>query len=226
MEEVSRGQALQVAGRVAMQVRWDDINGDRLQRDVLELSSEEFGKRFTDFLKNGARMIIGDPRFVPTKPFDPAEFLGSGWTIWRGPIDGDGLSGEEDVDLRSGTLPEVELSKIIFETCLQAGENSITGEEKLRQLKKKPEFIRFGGNVFLGLWLDYQANKENSVLEWIYRNFKISYLDFFGLILRGPLGDRRVLVLNRNDDGKWYWYCPWLGTQWVASGPSVVGCAS
>ncbi|MDO9231025.1 MAG: hypothetical protein Q7U36_00905 [bacterium] len=40
------------------------------------------------------------------------------------------------------------------------------GEEKLRRLKEeKPEFIRFAGNVFLGLWLDYQANKENSILE-------------------------------------------------------------
>lgn len=226
MKTVSRGQALEVAARVGTQVSWDEIDGDRLQKNVINLSPEEFGKRFTAFLKNGGRFIIGDPKSVLTQSFNPAEFLGKGWATWKGPIDGDGLTGEEDIDPRSLALSEIELARFVFETCLRADEKSIKGEEKLRRLKEeKPDFIRFGGNVFLALWLDYQANKENSILEWFYRNFKISYLDFFGQILRYPGGDRDVLCLYRYDDGEWHWRYYWLGIAWNADGPSA-GCAS
>ncbi len=57
---VSRGQALQIVGRVGTQVGWDELNGDSLQRDIIDLSPEEFGKRFTAFLKNGGRFIFGE----------------------------------------------------------------------------------------------------------------------------------------------------------------------
>lgn len=225
MKEVSRGQALQVAARVGTQVNWDTIDGDHLQTEVINLTPEEFGKRFTTFLRNGCRVII-DPKSFLTKPFDLAGFLGKGWAIWKGPIDGDGLSGEEDVDLRSLTFTEIEFAKFLFETCLKEGETSITGEEKIRRLKEeKPNFIRFGGNVFLGLWEDYQANKENSILEWIYRNFKIRFMDFPGLILRNPSGNRKILGLRRDGDGRWYRRYGWLDNQWNADDPSA-GCAS
>jgi hypothetical protein len=222
---VSRGQALEVAARVATQVRWDDLDGDSLQTKVIDLTPEEFGKRFTAFLNNGCRIIIGDPKSLLIKPFDPAGFLGKDWVVWRGPVDSNGLSGEEDIDPRSMALTEVELAKFVFETCLRAGEKSITGEEKLRRQKEKPDFIRFGGNVFLGMWLDYKAYKENSILEWLYRNLGVTFMDFMGQILRHPNGSRNALYLYRNDDGEWYWDYSWLDRQWSASFPSV-GCAS
>lgn len=223
---VSRGQALQVAAWVGMQVNWDEVDGDRLQTKVIDLTPEEFGRRFTAFLQNDCRLIFGDQKSILTKPFDPAGFLGKGWTIWKGPIDGDGLSGEEDIDPRSLAMTEVELAKFVFETCLRSGEKSIIGEEKLRWLKEeKPEFIRFGGNVFYGLWLDYKANKENSALEWLHRNFGVTFMDFLGLILRGPYGDRDALYLCRRGDGGWYWRYDWLDRQWDADSPSA-GCAS
>lgn len=226
MKTVSRGQALQVASRVGTQINWDELDGDRIQREIIDLSPEEFGKRFTAFLKNGGHFIFGEPKSFLTQPFNPADFLGKGWTTWRGPADGDGLSGEEDIDSRSLVLSRIELAKFVFETCLKAGEKSIKGEEKLRRLKEeKPDFIRFGGNVFLGLWLDYQANKENSILEWFYRNFKISFMDFFGQILRGPGGYRGALYLSRGGGGKWDWSYGWLGSDWHAAYPSA-GCAS
>ena len=226
MKTVSRGQALEVASRVGTQVNWDELDGDRLQKEVIGLSPEEFGARFTTFLKNGCRFIFGEPKSFLTKSFNPAEFIGEGWTIWKGPADGDGLAGEEDMDKRSLALADVELAKFVFETCLRTKEKSIKGEEKLRRLKEeKPDFIRFGGNVFLGLWLDYQANKENSILEWFYRNFKISFMDFFGQILRDPDGDRDVLYLFRDGDGEWRWHCRWLEDEWGAARPSA-GCAS
>ena len=221
MKTVSRGQALQVAARVGTQVSWDELDGDRLQTAVIDLSSEEFGARFTAFLKNDCRFIFGEPKSFLTKPFNPAEFIGKGWTIWKGPIGGDGLSGEEDQDLRSLALTEIELASLFFETCLKKKEKLIKGEEKLRRLKEMPNFIRFGGNVFLGLWLDYQANKENSVLELLYRTRKIKYMDFFGLVLRSPYGRRRVLCLPRDDDGEWNWDYYGLDRDWGAGSLSA-----
>jgi hypothetical protein len=167
------------------------------------------------------KFITGDPKSILIKPFDLAEFIGNDWSTWKGPADGDGLSGEKDIDSRSLSLTEVKFTDFLFETCLNEGESSISGEEKLRRLKEKTEFIRFGGNVFLGLWEDYQVNKKNSVLEWLYHNYKITYMDFMGQILRVPLGYRNVLYLYRSDSGEWHWHCHWLGDRWDAGNLSV-----
>ncbi|PIR92227.1 hypothetical protein COU01_02985 [Candidatus Falkowbacteria bacterium CG10_big_fil_rev_8_21_14_0_10_44_15] len=162
---------------------------------------------------------------IQMKSFDPGTFLGESWTIWKGPIDGGGLSGEEDIDPRSLALSQIEITKFLFETCLKTGENWITGEERLRRLEEKPSFIRFGGNVFLGLWLDYQANGRDSALEAIYRSRGIKFLAFFGLVLRSPEGRRAVLCFCRFGGGKWDWHYLWLVYQWNAYRPSA-GCAS
>lgn len=225
MKKVSRGQVLELVARFATQIDWGRLYGDRVQKEIIELTPEEFGKRFTAFLNNGCRVIVGQPKSLLTQPFNPAEFIGKDWKTWKGPIDGDGLSGDEDIDPRSMILTEVELAKFIFEACILAGEKSITGEEKLRRLKEKTEFISFGGSVFYALWLDYQNNKENSILEWFYRNFGVTFMDFMGQVLRNPRGHRHVLYLDRRGTGKWDWRCPWLDSQWLAGHPSA-GCAS
>ena len=169
---------------------------------------------------------LSAPISIMTKPFDPEGFLGKGWKTWKGPIKGSGLSGEEEIDPRSLNFFEIEIAKFIFETGLREGEESIPGEEKLRRLKdEKPGFIRFGGNVFLGLWQDYQASKENSVIEWLYRDQKIGFMDFFGQILRNPTGTNQALCMFRRGNGNWRWDCYWLQNAWIASRPSV-GCAS
>lgn len=162
------------------------------------------------------KIVSGEPRVVLTKPFNPAKFLGQGWTTWKGPVDGDGLSGEEDVDCRSLALSEIDLSVISFEICLVG-----CGEEKLRRLKDRPELIRLGANVFLGLWSDYQVDKENSALEWLYEAKKITYLDFFGTVLRGPRGGRHVLCLCRRGS-EWNWFFSWLDLDWSVGHPSAV----
>jgi hypothetical protein len=69
--------------------------------------------------------------------FNPETLLGKGWSIWRGPADGDGLQGEEQQDSRSLALQEVDLSQVLFETNLKPDEFRIVGEEKLRRLKEK-----------------------------------------------------------------------------------------
>jgi len=55
---VSRGQALQISARVATQVNWDELDGEKVQNEIISLTPGEFGNRFTAFLKNGARVIV------------------------------------------------------------------------------------------------------------------------------------------------------------------------
>ena len=218
---ISSGQMRSLVASFIIDTPWDEMKVD--VQPFIELPAEQRGKMFATFIANQFHVSAGAvPRLFLAKSFNPSEFLGEGWTIWKGPNDGDGLSGEEDIDLRSGDLTEINSASFIFETRLKEGEKSITGEEKLRRLKEeKPEFIRFGGNVFLGLWEDYQTSKENSILEWLYRTFGITFMDFPGLVLRLPDGGRYVLCLRRGDDGAWRWFYYWLGRRWRTDGPSV-----
>jgi hypothetical protein len=211
----TRGQVTELIARFAAKVNWDKLESDKLQKQVIDLQPDELGRRFTEFLQNGCWSNFGEPKSFQTKPFDPAEFFGNKWSIWKGPVGGAGLSGEEDIDSRSPT-GEIDVSKIIFETCLNGGEASVKGEEKLLRLKAKKDFIRFGAGIFAGLRSDYQANKENSGLEFLYHSQEIRYLDFFGIILRNPNGNRCVPYLYRNDDGEWFWLCNWLVNDWDA----------
>ena len=223
MRPITIDQSHQLMAVLATNVNWKKLDFNMLQ-DAIIRDPKGAGKRFTEFLENGGR-FFNKIKSVLTKSFNPAKFIGKDWAIWRGPANGGGFSGEEDIDPRSLVFTQIEIDKFIFETCLRENETPVTGEKKLLRLKAKPDFVRFGGNVFLGLWLDYQDNKENSILECLYRNHKISYLDFFGTILRHPRGDRFVLCLYRRDDGEWYCDCRWLVQDWSACHLSV-GCAS
>lgn len=55
---VSRGQALEISARVATQVNWDELDGERQQAEIINLTPAEFGSRFTAFLKNGGRLQL------------------------------------------------------------------------------------------------------------------------------------------------------------------------
>jgi len=222
MKTVSRGQALEVSARVATQVDWEQLDGGKLQDDVISLPPEEFGRRFTAFLKAGARFILGGLK-IATAPFDPAKFVGENWTFWKGPKDGNGLEGEEKRDKASAALTEVDFDKADLLACLEKGESSITGEKKLIRLKKSGRIL-FGVNVFAGLWQDYQScqNKAESVLEKLYQQKGITYIDFFGDLLRDPRGGRYVLYLFRRADGRWRWGCRWLGDDWDVQDVSAV----
>jgi len=211
---VSRDQALEVAGRFATQTDWSQLDGQKLQDEVINLSPEEFGRRFTAFLKAGARFIFGGLK-VATAPFDLKRFLGENWAFWRGPKDGDGKHGEEERDRASMALTEVDFEKVNFLTCLEESESSIKGEEKLVRLRKL-NCTLFGTTVFAGLWQDYQScqNKADSVLEKLYQQKGITFISFFGDILRRPGGDRCVLYLYRYDDGSWCWDYSWLDNDW------------
>lgn len=190
---------------------------DSLDAAVLQTSiigdPKRAGAEFTRFLQNGCRLLTGSLKVIP-RPFDPAIFpgLGEGWRLVP-----------EEHDTRNDQLTEVDFETVDFTTGLEEGETSITGEEKLRRLKAG-NYIRLGASVFHVLWLDYQARKENSVLENLYRLRKLSYLDLFGDVILAPDGDRHVLDLCRYD-GRWGWSVSWLDDDWDASDVSAVSQA-
>ena len=155
-----------------------------------------------------------------TTLFDPSAFIGKGHSIWRGPLEGDGLLGEEEQDARSLLLTEVDFTKVTFETALRDGDPVITGEEKLKRLVASG-VIRLDDGIFLALWNDYQKNKAESVLESLRKEKRFTYLDFFGTILRDPNCHRCVLYLY-HAAGEWRWRTGWLDHGWLADVRSVV----
>lgn len=151
-----------------------------------------------------------------TTPFNPTQFLGEGWSIWRGPADSDGLSGDEEQDERSLALAKMDLSKVRLETCLW-GEASISGEEKLRRLKAAGH-IRLDAKIFQILW----ENKDKIPESWKEKiNGNTRYIFFDGTTLRGPEGGRYILCLYWSG-GEWRRYCSWLEFDWFDSSPSAV----
>lgn len=155
-----------------------------------------------------------------TTPFNPAEFIGIGWSIWRGPADGDGLSGEEDQDERSLALKEIGPAKILLETCLQ-DEKSITGEERILRLKGAGR-IRLDAAIFQVFWKNKPLIPEHFKKK-IQGN--ATYIFFDGTPLRSPDGGRYTLYLCFEGGrwcGRWYWRCSWLGNDRSVHNPSAV----
>jgi len=145
--------------------------------------------------------------------FNPEEFLAEGWDV-------------VEQDERALALAQMDFAQVQFVTCLKEKETSIEGKGKLRRLKEEQlSLIRHGGNQFLALWQDYQKNGADSVLEWLRKTKGITYLDFFGLILRSPRGHWYVLCLYWLG-GSWHWRCYGLDEGWRDRDFSVVSPAS
>ncbi|MBU3925971.1 hypothetical protein KJ763_02290 [Patescibacteria group bacterium] len=139
-----------------------------------------------------------------SQPFDPEKFLGEGWKI-------------AEQDERSLALDEIDLTKIQFETCLKPNESRITGEEKLKRLKKDGH-IRLDAKIFQTLWENQHLIPE----KWKEKiNNNICFIFFDGTVLQGPGGDRNVLFLYWHDGG-WHWDYSWLERAWHIDDPSAV----
>lgn len=136
-----------------------------------------------------------------TKPFNPAEFIGEGWSFWRGPMDGNGLEGDLEQDSRSLELTEVDFSKILLETCLKDGENYTSGDERIERLIKA-ERILLDLGVFKTLW-DNKASIPARFKEKTKGN--TTFIFFDGQTLRSPFGFRSSLCLYLLDGGVWRW---------------------
>ncbi|OGM97901.1 MAG: hypothetical protein A2735_02990 [Candidatus Yanofskybacteria bacterium RIFCSPHIGHO2_01_FULL_41_21] len=221
MGKITLDQSHAIMAALATNTDWStiDFDGaglqDRVMRDMAGA-----GQQFTTFLRNGARVIVGEPRIIPidrSKPFNPAEFIGAGWTIWRGPADGDGLSGDEEQDLRSLALAQIDLSAIVLKSTLKPGETAVGGEEKLKRLKVSGE-IRLDAGAFKALW----DNRELLPARFKEKtNGNTTYIYCDGTVLRSPRGFRCVLCFYFFD-GAWSWRCRWLGDDWGVGRPSAV----
>ncbi len=203
------------------EVAYDDVPCETAQ-NIVKGDHNWFASQFVKFLVNGCQFIFGGLKVV-CAPFDPVKFINNNWSFWKGSKDGNGLDGEEERDKASFALTEVDFVKADLLTCLEKGESSITGEEKLIRLRKLGRPL-YGTTQFMGLWQDYQSCQDtaDSKLEKLYQQKGVTYIDFFGDILRSPGGSRRVLYLYRGGDGLWSWRHGWLGLRWSGHNFSAV----
>jgi hypothetical protein len=219
MKPATHRQTKDVAIRV-LNLNPELIDGEAIQKGTEGCSVEDIDRRLIAFLNNGLHFIMkGQGTLIVdrTKPFGPTKFIGGGWTIWRGPKDGNGLTGEEEQDARSLARTEIDFAKMLFTSCLKDGETSITGEEKLaRHLAMK--HVRPDAKV----GQDLLEEKNQTTLEWLYKTFGITWFELPGTVLRSGYGDRYFLYLCRGGNGRWRWSCGWLGGDRNAEAPSAV----
>jgi len=202
MNTITTGQQFEMGKLVAEKLGAMKADGEEIQ-SAIKSSDHPF---WSDLVKHFSSQKAGILVIDRTTPFNPAEFIGSGWTIEI-----------EEEDERSLALTEVDFSKIRLETMLKKGETSINGEEKLKRLKEAGH-IRLDAKVFQTLWKDKTLIPES----WKKKmNGNTTYIFFDGTILRIPSSGRCVLCLCW-DDGGWRWGCYWLGDDWGGCGPSAV----
>jgi len=195
--------------------------------DVRDANYEGFTPEKRDQIRQlfGLKPLIETPKseskIIPinrSTPFDPATFIGAGWTIWRGPADVNGLEGDEERDLRSVTLTQLELDRIQLVTCLKKNEKVTTGEERLKRLTADGR-IRLDENAFKAFW----DNREQLPSRFKERvNGNIQFIFFDGVVLRSPRGRRYALCAYFGSDGAWDWDCDWLDGGRRVSSPSAV----
>lgn len=134
-----------------------------------------------------------------SKPLNPAEFIGNGWTI-------------VEQDERSLTLTKIDLTRVRFEDCLRKGEIMIGGEERFRRLKQTGH-ICLDAKIFQSLWENKQSIPEN----WKEKiNGHIRFIFFNGTVFRHPDGDRYLISL-RWRNGEWRRGYDRLGIDWTVN---------
>ena len=183
----------------------------------------EAGEQFTLFLKNRAQVLIGKVETISidrTAPFNPAEFIGAGWSIWKGPADGAGLEGEEDQDARSLALTTLDVTHLRLETALRGEETSIFGEEKLKRLNAMTGIIRLDAGIFQTFWRNQHLIPERFKAP---TNDNTTYIFCDGTVLRSPNGFRCVPYVYWNAGFReWRWSCDGLGDHFSSNNPSAV----
>lgn len=199
-------QGLQGLLSLAVNVDWEAVDSDIFQTSVIE-DPIEAGKQLTAFLKDRAKMLIGEIKSIVidrSKRFNPAEFIGAGWTI-------------EEEDERSLALTELDITSVRLEHMLKSGEEWVKGEDKLTRLKDAG-YVRLDAGIFLTLW----QNQHLIPTSWKeLTNGNTTFIYFDGTILRDSDGRRCVLCLCWRG-GQWDWVVRWLDYRWRARRPSAV----
>ncbi len=76
---VSPEQRMEIASRLVTQVDWTELDGDKIQREVISLPPKEFGRRFTAFLKAGINLTSGTGLTVGSFKIAPITHDIHGW---------------------------------------------------------------------------------------------------------------------------------------------------
>lgn len=207
MGQITLDQSHQILATLAVNTDWADIDfANSGLQDLIIRNPKEAGRQFTAFLKNGARLIVGMVISIIRGRFNPAKFIGDGWSIQS-----------DETDARSTALTELDLTKVQHVTMLKDGETYIKGEEKLKRLKKDGR-IRLDADVFYTLWTNQHLIPE-SWKEPINGNTHSIFFD--GTVLRDSGGSRCVLCLYWGD-GQWDWSVVWLDYDWCDDSLSAV----
>lgn len=203
---IAIGQSLNLFSVLANNADWDNLDGDTIQRIIND--PRQAGQQFTAFLRNGGKVIVGEPKVVAINRnrFNPKKFIGAGWSILN-----------DETDARSIALTELDLAKVQHVTMLKDGETYVKGEEKLKRLRAS-DYIRLDADIFLTLWENQHLIPE-SWKEKVNGNTRYIYFD--GTVLRDSDGCRFVLYLCWRG-GRWNWRVDWLDYDWLGSGPSAV----
>jgi hypothetical protein len=144
-------------------------------------------KRAKLFLSGQLIVVSPDQVFKPstlnidrTNPFDPAKFIGEGWSIWRGPKDksdpkySKGLEGDEEQDRRSLAITEIDPAKLLIQTGLKDKETTIVGEEKRARLLL--ESIQADAKIGEALYKE----EGQATLKWLHKTLNVTWLEFLG----------------------------------------------
>lgn len=183
------------------------VDGAAIQRGTEGYSIENINRRIIAFLNNGLdpTIEIPEPLIIDrSKPFDVRKFMGrEDVTIWRGPMNGNGLKGEEEQDSRSLSLTKMDFTKVLFMSCLKEDEKTISGFEKFSRLLNT-KHIRLDAKACEALF----EEKDHATLQWAYRVLGITELQFPGTVVRASDGSAFCLDLWRMDEsrdgrGKW-----------------------
>ena len=141
--------------------------------------------------------------------FDPAEFIHPEFKVWQGPPGGDGLHGEEAVYEPAG-LSAIDVQSIRFENFLDDDESlgkKISGQAKVHRARESGHTL-LGGRTALALWRNYQASPRKSILEWLRKKERITWMELLGVVLRYPGSDGyRCTPYFHFDRGIWGRYC-------------------
>lgn len=209
MGQITLDQSHQVLATLAVNTDWAKIDfvNSGLQ-DLIVRNPKEAGRQFTSFLRNGGRVIIGEPKVISINRgrFNPAEFIGEGWSIVA-----------DETDQCSVALAEMDLTKVQQVTMLNDNETCVNGEEKLKRLKKSGN-IRLDADVFYTLWTNQHLIPE-SWKDKVGGNTR--YIFFDGTVIRDSVGRRYVLYLYR-PASRWDWSARWLGNVWYSPHHSAV----
>lgn len=171
------------------------LSQNKVNRDGIRRITQRHLQRFLQNPNSVFGSILSIDR---SRPFNPAEFIGKGWSI-------------VEQDERSLAITELDPAKISLVSMLNECEMRVQGEEKLRRLKASGH-IRLDAKVFLAFW----ENKDRIPESW-----KGKYVYFDGTVLQSPDGRRCILYLYWSGV-EWSWCYCWLEDDWNAVNPSAV----